>query len=177
MNTSTTTQSLSAEMILENILNTKGGFVRVCWKSNPKPAAAFKSVTLEKRTSAVVRAGINFANLTSVKEAIAAGERGEVGELPWGQWYVDPNGKSWFPHLITHKGEMYVRLYPSNSEASNHKTSTIYLIEGKEVTKQEFAGCLTPSEGKKLLDPNGSMPDCFTIKEQNILSTEEVFDV
>lgn len=177
MNNSTTTPSLTADMIRENILNTKGGFVRVCWKSNPKPAAAFKNVTLEKRTSAVVRAGINFANLASVKDAIAAGERGAVQELPWGKWFIDANGKDWFPYLIEHKDEMYIRLYPSNSEASNHKTTTMYLIEGKEVTKQEFAGCLTPSEAKKLLDPTVERPECFTIKENNVLSTEEVFDV
>ena len=59
----TKTQSLTADEILSRILNAKGQFVKAVWKSNPKPAAAHKGVLLEKHTSAVCRAGINYANL------------------------------------------------------------------------------------------------------------------
>ena len=82
----TNTPSLTAADITNKILSCKGNFVKVFWKSNPSPAAIHKKngVVLEKVTNAVVRAGIDFANLTSVKEGIANGERGEVQSLPWG---------------------------------------------------------------------------------------------
>lgn len=165
----TTTQSLTAENIIENILNTKGAFVKVLWHSFPDPAAAHKHVELKKVTSAVCRAGINYANLAPVKEAIEAGERGEVEPLPWGQWYVK-DGKSFFPYIIEHKGELYIRLYPSSNEKQLPKTK--YFVNGEEVTKQKFAEYLTPANAKKLLESE-EHPLCFTLKQSNILGTEE----
>ena len=154
----TKTQSLTADQILANILNSKGQFVKVVWKSNPKPAAAHKNVLLEKHTAAVCRAGIDYANLSSVKVGIEEGTRGEVQSLPWGEWSV-------FPYLITHKGAEYVRLYPSDSPSN-----TLYYVNGEETTWQDFSTYLTPSEAAKAI---GERPDCFTIKKDNILSTEE----
>lgn len=160
----TNTPSLSANEILEKILNTKGSFVKANWKSNPKPAAAHKGVLLEKVTSAVCRAGINFANLSAVKAGIESGERGEVQELPWGTWKQ-------FPHVIEHKGEEYIRLYPS--DGNNHHATSLYYTNGVEVTKEEFAKYLTPSEAKKLLEPSEEdRPLCFTVKRVNILGTD-----
>ena len=76
----TTHTPLPAEVIRQKILDAKGNFVKAYWKSNPSPAAAHKkTVVLEKVTAGVVRAGINYANLSAVKDAIEAGERGEVG--------------------------------------------------------------------------------------------------
>lgn len=155
----TTNQSLSADMIKEKILSAKGNFVKAKWKSIPKPAARFKTFQLEKITESVVRAGINFANLSSVKDAIAAGERGEVQPLPWGEW------KS-FPYIIEHKGAEYIRLYPS--DGINHYPKSIFYVNGEEVTKEDFATYLTPSDAKKLLDPE-ERPECFTIKAENVL--------
>lgn len=161
----TTTNSLSAEMIREKILSAKGNFVKAKWKSNPKPAATFKAFNLEKITESVVRAGVNFANLSSVKDAIAAGERGEVQSLPWGEWKQ-------FPYIIEHKGSEYIRLYPS--DGINHYPKSMFFVNGEEVDKQTFAGYLTPSEAKKLLDPeNNDRPECFTIKANNILGIPE----
>ena len=87
MSNTTKTQSLTAQQILERILNAKGNFVKAVWKSNPNPAAAHKKagIVLEKHTSAVCRAGINYANLSAVQNAIEAGERpSEIGPLPFG---------------------------------------------------------------------------------------------
>ena len=146
-------------MIREKILSAKGNFVKAKWKSNPKPKAEFKSFQLEKITESVVRAGINFANLSSVKHAIEAGERGEVQSLPWGEWTA-------FPYLIEHKGVEYIRLYPS--EGINHYPKSVFYVNGEEVSKEIFAGYLTPSEQKKMLSPE-ERPECFTIKASNIL--------
>jgi hypothetical protein len=160
----TTTQSLTAEQVINKILNTKGSFVKAYWKSNPKPAAAHKSVILEKVTSAVVRAGLNFSNLSSVKNAIESGERGEVQSLPWGNWKQ-------FPYIIEHKDAEYIRLYPSTG--NNHFPSSTYYADGQVVDKETFAGYLTESERKKLLNPEDNAVECFTIKSNNILGTED----
>jgi hypothetical protein len=164
----TNTQSLTADTIIQNLLQSKGQFVRAIWKSNPTPAAAHKKngVTLEKRTSAIIRSGINFANLSSVKVGIEEGTRGEVQELPWGQWKVDESGKSMFPYIIEHNGADYCRLYPSNT-----KSATIYYVNESEVSKDEFMQYLTPSEAKKMTD--GETPLCFTVKRDNIIGMEE----
>lgn len=165
----TTGKSLSADMVMDKILSAKGNFVKAKWKSNPKPAAQFKTVLLEKVTESVVRAGINFSNLSSVKDAIAAGERGEVQPLPFGEWLK-------FPYIIKHtpKGSadevLYVRLYPS--DGINHYPKSVFYADGKEVTKEEFAQYLTPSAAKELLNPE-SRPECFTIKADNILGIPE----
>ena len=161
--------SLSAAEMVEKIKSAKGEFIKASWKSEPKPAAAHKGVLLEKVTTGVVRAGINYANLSAVTEAIENGERGEVQELPFGEWVK-------FPYIIGHtnkKGEYteYMRLYPS--EGINHYPSSQFFVDGEEVDKETFAGYLTPSAAKKLLEPTeDDRPLCFTIKMHNLLPLE-----
>jgi hypothetical protein len=157
----TKTQSLTAEEILSRILNARGQFVKAVWKSNPTPAAAHKKagIVLEKHTSAVCRAGINFANLSSVQQGIEEGTRGEVQELPWGQWKV-------FPYIIEHKEAEYIRLYPTDS-----KCETLYFVNGVGVDRNAFSAYLTPSDAAKMT--SGEKPECFTIKRENILATED----
>ena len=161
----TTTTPLTADNIVDLILDSKGSFVKVCWRSFPKPAAAHKGVVLEKTTSAVCRAGIDFSNLGVVKEAIANGERGEVEPLPWGEWKK-------FPYIIEHKGVEYIRLYPSN--AANQFPTCRYFVDGVEVSKEAFSCYLTPAEARKLLAPvEEDKPLCFTIKRENVIGTED----
>ena len=163
----TTTTSLSAQQITQKILNSKGQFVKAFWKSEPKPSAAFKQVKLEKITEGVVRAGIDYANLSSVQQGIASGERGEVQSLPWGEWKKNSDGTDCFPYIIEHKGTDYIRLYPSI-----HRPHSTFFVDGSEVDKNTFAGYLTPSEATKLLKPTeDDVPACFTIKLENILGT------
>lgn len=165
-NNNTATQTLTADKVINNILSSKGQFVRAIWKSEPKPAAAHKAIKLEKRTSAIVRSGINFSNLSAVKVGIDEGTRGEVQELPWGEWKVGDNGVSLFPYVITHKDADYLRLYPSDTKAS-----TSYFVNGEAVEKEDFAQYLTPSAAKSLLE--GEMSLCFTVKRENILGIED----
>ena len=178
MNNKINNTSITAEAVRTKILNAKGNFVKAAWKSNPSPASSYKKegVLLEKHTVAVVQAGVNYANLSAVKDAIAAGERGEVQELPWGQWWTCPiTSKSFFPYVIHHNDEFYLRLYPS--QGNNHIPKSIFYVNGEEVSKEEFAKYLTPSESKKLLEPSKeNQPLCFTIKLNNLLDLPEDFD-
>lgn len=126
----------------------------VTWASEPKPKAAHKGVHLRKVTTAPVRAGIDYADLPEVQAGIAAGERGEVQELPWGTWAI-------FPYVVTHNGAEYIRLYPTVG-----KPSTAYFVDGIPVDVATFKGYLTPSAAEKM----GEMPTAFTVKAENILA-------
>ena len=168
---STKTVSVTAKEIVDKIMFAKGEFIKASWKSNPAPAAAHKGTLLEKRTVSVVRAGVNYANLSAVVEGIANGEREEVGKLPWGEWAETEEGESLFPYVITNKGSEYIRLYPS--EGNNHIPKSIYFVNGEEVDKVTFASYLTPSQARKLTDPKEEdRPLCFTIKAENVLPIE-----
>lgn len=162
----TTTQSLSANDVKDKILSSKGSFVKAKWKSNPKPSAANKQRKLEKITESVVRAGIDYSNLSSVKQGIEEGTRGPVQELPWGTWKQ-------FPYIIEHKGNEYIRLYPS--DGINHVPKSKFYVDDAEVDKVTFASYLTPGDAKKLLDPE-ERPECFTIKSENVLGIDEEND-
>lgn len=167
MSNTTKTTSLTADEIIERILKAKGNFVKAVWKSNPTPAAAHKKagIILEKHTDTVCRAGINFSNLSSVQAGIESNERGEVQELPFGTWHK-------FPYIIKHtpKGsdeeQYYIRLYPTEN-----RSNTIYFVNGEQVDKDNFSQYLTESERKKMY--SGEKPECFTIKMDNILATED----
>lgn len=181
----TTNKQITANDIRDKILNSKGQFIKASWKSNPSPAATFKKdgVILEKHTVAVVQSGVQYQNLSAVKDAIEAGERSEtIGELPFGQWYIDPlTKKNWYPYVISHtpkgsdKEQLYIRLYPSN--AGNHIPKSTYYVNGEVVDKLKFAEYLTPSEARKILDPKEEdRPLCFTIKADNILDLPQEVD-
>jgi hypothetical protein len=138
--------STSQSNALTAFLSCKGQFASVTFKSNPKPCAASKGVELEKTTSGVFRAGINFANLASVKEGIANGERGEVQSLPWGEWVQ-------FPFVIQHKGERFLRL----------------TVAPNPSIKDEFESHLPPS-ARSDAKADKAPTEVFTIKEANLLS-------
>lgn len=135
----------------------------VTWASEVKPAAAHADVKLSKQVSATLKAGINYSNTKTIKEGIENGERDEVGSLPWGEW-ENVN------YTIAHKGARYVRLYPS--AAKNQTPTSRFFADGKEVTRQEFAAYLTPSDAKKLF--SGETPACFCVKESNLIGLGEV---
>ena len=151
------TVSAPSTFKLEQLSGKAGQFVSASWASNPTPAAAHKKagVVLEKRTRAVVKTGIDFANLKEVKQGIASGERGEVESLPWGEWAV-------FPYLINHKGAEYLRLYPAGG-----KPEVEYRVHGEVVTREVFKSYLTPSEQKKMEE--GEAPITFTVKAENVV--------
>lgn len=156
---------------LEVFTEKKGQYLPAAWKKSVKPAAAHKARTLEKRTSGVFRAGIDFSHLGMVVEAIRNGERGEVGELPWGEWQQ-------FPYIIQHKGEQYVRLYPPyrrNEDGTLEpcwrlaQLAVQYFVDGNEVDRDTFKGFLTPSDARAMEDS----PPCITVKLAHMIHLGE----
>ena len=141
---------------LDSLFSNRGQFISATFKSEKKTASAFKGTRLEKIVEGTFRAGINFGNLSSVKNGIANGERGEVQPLPWGVWKR-------FPYIIEYKETEYIRLYPTD----NCRLKVIYLVDGIEVDREKFLTYLTPSDRKKAEE--GEKPECITIKKDNIL--------
>lgn len=161
----TTNLSLSANEVFQKILSSKGHFVKIRYRSNPKPKSEFKNVKLEKITTTIMQSGVEFKNLKVVKESIASGERGEVGELLWGKFLED-----FYPYIITHNDVLYLRIVPS--QTGNHKGHTDYFCDSLQITKEEFSTYLTNSEAKKLLE-NAEGPIVYNIKLENLLDMPE----
>ena len=141
--------------VINAFLSAAGQFASVTFKSTPTPAAKFKGTMLEKTTTGVFRSGINFANLTSVKEGIANNERGEVQPLAWGSWEK-------FPFVIAHKGERFLRL----TTVKGVKSKSVFKVNGIEVGRDEFESFLVESARSG----NKAPTEVFNIKEANLVS-------
>lgn len=152
------TRTLTAAQIVSALKENKGAHTPIVWERAMKTRADI-AFTVTKRTCAYVRAGIDYANLSSVKEGIESGERGEVQALPWGEW-------SEFPFIISHKGRNYVRLYPATFANLAAKTTSEYVADGVVITEDDAKRYCLASEFRKRDEP----VTCFTIKAADILS-------
>lgn len=141
-------------MSADRFFDCKGQFIAVEFTTEKSPRAEFKGTRLARRVRMVARAGIDFANLATVRKGIANGERGEVQPLAWGEW-------DRFPYTIAHKGGMYYRLYPVASAVP----TVTYTVNGGEVSRDEWMAYLTPSDRAKM--ESGDRPDCITVKAEN----------
>lgn len=118
---------------------------RVQWQTEVKPAAAHRARSLRKATTALVMTGASYADL-------GVNANVQTGELPWGEWAE-------FPHIITHKGKEYARLYVLDGTIQ-----TVYMVDGDVVDRETFKGYLTPSQANAPA-PNGG---CITVTLDNV---------
>lgn len=140
--------------LLKKFLSKTGQICSVTWQRDCK---VYKGETrsVQKRVSAVVRAGVNYDKMASVKEKREDGTLpAENQGLSWGKWFV-------FPYIIEHKGEHYLRF----SHFSGGKLETHFFLDGKEVDKSELEGICTAAE---FVDRDGL--DCFNVRASSILS-------
>lgn len=137
----------------------KGSFFRAYWKTRQDPSKEYKNqVVLQRMTTAVVRLGIDYSNLGIVKKGIENKERGPVGPL-------NPLGSEWlfFPFVLkTTKGTDCFRIYQNPT----NKLSTTFLVDGCEVTEEEYCRYLTPSEVKAVKDRDNRV--CFSVNIENL---------
>jgi hypothetical protein len=117
----------------------------VAWTTTVKPAAAWRSHTLTKRSTAIVMTGVEYRNL-------AVNSDTETGALPWGEW-------SEYPYIVTHNGGDYARLY-----TVDNTVRTLYYVDGIDVSRDEFNAYLTPSQAAPKR-PNGGT---ITVKMENV---------
>lgn len=148
------------------LMQARGGFVGMSWERPCKTRAAFKHLNLVKRVSCVGRVGLNHENRQAVQDARASGELPSENQgLPWGEWLLAP-------YFITHRGALYVRLYPV--EGSTPKA--VFLHDGNEVSKESLRAYLLASE----FDEVDSAIGCMTLKAENLRQVryaDKVIDV
>jgi hypothetical protein len=146
--------SEAAQRAIASLKDHKGEFIAAEWMSEPKPLAAHKGKVLRKFSKATVRTGVAFANLTAVKDAIEAGERGEVGSLPsWQEWAA-------FPFILRHKGNgtEYLRL----TLIEGSPIVSRYEVDGVEVDAATFYSML-PKQS------DGERPLILSVKLANLI--------
>ena len=152
---------MNATEIISQIESRRGRHVKVTWQRPAKLLKAAESIVVSKRTSAWVRSGIDYANLSVVREGIANGQRDEVQPLPWGEWIQ-------FPFIIGHKGTEYVRLYPASFD--NLRPEVEWSINGRPSTYEKVEQYLVSSEKQKGRE---DQPLCFTVKAESVIDIEE----
>lgn len=117
-----------------------------------------KGVTdcVEKVTSIVIRAGIDYDNQALVKEGREDGSLpSENAGLPWGQWVN-------FPFHIEHKGTDYVRFYSASGLAFEPKVE--YYLNGVLSDKLTIQPLCLASEFPNRQDA----PLAMTVKAENV---------
>ncbi|RMD51067.1 hypothetical protein D6827_02940 [Candidatus Parcubacteria bacterium] len=118
---------------------------------------------VKKHVHGVFRAGVNYDNKASVQEKRENGELpAENAGLPWGEWLKPP-------YLVSHKGNIYVRLYPT----PNCKVESYFTIDGEKVSDEEIFGryVISRYEGDKLVVINDNAR-IYETKGENLLVTE-----
>lgn len=162
-----TAHRLSADALsLVRALTTPGEFVPAVWQTTVRPAAAHRDRVLVKVTHAVIEVGTPFKDLAEVKAAIAAGKRGEVGSLPWGEWVEDGAG-----YIIGHtnKDGKYREYLRANLAHAGVVSVTCY-VDGAEVDRETFDSYVVPSQRAGAKD----MPLTVTIPLASIRSLGKV---
>lgn len=142
------------KQLIEKFLSKTGQICSVTWC---RPMKTRKGVEnrVEKKVSAVVRAGVNFDNMASVQEKRQTGELpAENTGLPWGEWFV-------FPYIISHKGEHYLRF----SHFPGGKLEIHFFLDGVEVEKESLREVCLASEFAER-----ESLDCFNVKASSIVS-------
>lgn len=134
----------------------KGQHVPAIWQRTAKVFADCPLVIV-KRTTAYVRAGIDYSNLALVREGIENGTRGPVQSLKWGTW-------AQFPFIIAHKAKEYVRLYPA--VFANLTPTVEWFIDGRPATYADVEPYLLASEKRD----SEEEVTCFTVCADNVLS-------
>jgi len=163
---------MTTQQVLAALMESPGSMRAVVIESPVKTLKSVDGVAVVKRSRLFVTAGTEFKNRREVREAIEAGERGEVQPLKWGAWV-------WYPYVIGHTPKSgflsgqyveYVRAYPP-SEAQlasfNLSPSVQFYANGQAITREqaiEFCG----SEAK----PDDKHKDAIVLTVPYIVSIE-----
>lgn len=137
---------METSKFLEMMNDKKGQYAQATWSSVVKTPAKSSDVVI-KTTTATVRTGIAYSNLTQNADK-------ETGPLPWGEWLV-------FPFVVTHNGNDYARLYLAES----FQVTQTFTLNGVPCTKEEAQAVTLPSAWNKKSD---GPTLTFTVKMENV---------
>jgi hypothetical protein len=153
----------------------KGTFVRATWQS-VVPTPKKEGHTVIKVTTGIVRIGVDYENIASVKAKKEAKRAAGIpvsdkeGKLPagesWTFWTKDEKGnpKPLFYTLTTEHGYLLRLTRVNNPIRHPH---SYYLVDGKKMTKEEVVatGYVAPS----YLEPHSPDSPIFTVMVDNVL--------
>lgn len=135
--------------------NKKGTFVPMVWERPVKVKKAFQNEILTKRSSGLVRLGIDYDHMQAVQVKRTTGELpSQNAGLQWGQWEM-------FPYIIEHKGNKYLRCSP----VPKTRIKTEYFLNGRNVEYAEIENMLLASE-----KTSTESLDTFSINVNHILA-------
>lgn len=133
----------------------KGSFHSILWERPMKVKKAFAGQTIVKRSSAVVRFGVEYDNMKAVQSKRESGELPAVNQgLTWGMWAM-------YPYFIEHKGNTYLRC----SVSKKNPVQTEYFLNGVKVDAETVKSMCLASEFTKK-----DSVDVFTLNVENILA-------
>lgn len=141
---------MTTDQVLALLVESPGSMRVVVIETPVQTLKSVQGVSVVKRSQLYVTAGTEYQNHREIREAIAAGLRGQVQPLPWGYWVT---GK--YPYVIGHTPKSgfraglyteYVRAFPPSEEQLkwfNLNSQVQFFANGKEVTRAqaiEFCG-------------------------------------
>lgn len=139
-----------------------GSFTRIVYKTTLHADKDHKGDEVVKVVKAVVRFGVDYGEMASVKQKaaqkVALGLAAPTKTLPWGTW------KTRF--LIENKGQLYVRLTCPKNNFSLKPVVLGYYVNGQEVSKEEAIAITRPSDWTQKDDDL----DVYTKKIEDIVS-------
>lgn len=131
-----------------------GAFTAMEWERELPVRAAYKGIhKITKRTSAVVRFGVEYDNIGAVQTKRTNGQLPSLNAgLTWGEWSI-------YPYFIKHKNIDYVRCALSH----NNTPKVQYFNNGVPITKEQAEMLCT-----KAAFSDSSKSDILTIRADNI---------
>ena len=139
-----------------------GSFMKVVYKTSLHADKDHKGTEVTKVVKAVVRFGVDYGHMESVKQKAAQkaalGLAVSMNSRPWGIW------KNRF--LIENKGQLYVRLTCPKNSVYLKPVVLGYYVNGQEVSKEEAMAITRPSDWTQKDDDL----DVYTKKIEDIIS-------
>lgn len=137
----------------------KGTYTNITFLSDIASNKDNKDHKIQKMVKAVVRLGVTYSHINVEPiQGRPVDNSQKQDHLPWGEW--DPECDC----LIAHKDNYYLRCTISRSP--KHSRTITYLLDGKEVTREEIVGLVRPSE----LAPRDKEEYVFNPKIENVLA-------
>lgn len=129
-----------------------GTFMSLTYDKMLPVRAAYKDKTVYRKTTVVVRCGVEYNNITSVIDKRKDGNLPKENEgLPWGKWKE-------YPYFIEHNGKTYLRC----ATVKGAKPNSVYYVDGVQTDKDKISSIIRKESSNDM--------DIFTINIDNIVS-------
>lgn len=139
---------------IRNIVKSKknGTFMSMTYEKDVPVKSAYKGTVIYRKTTIVVRCGVEYDNISAVKDKRNNGQLPHENEgLPWGRWKE-------YPYFIEHNGKVYLRCATVNG----NKAKSSYYMNGNAIEKEKLDGIIRKE--------SGGNTDIMTINIDNIVS-------